>query len=76
MNASRGGSANVLILRAWREAGHVNGLRVRIIEVSDRQDQSVAMAASTDEVCEVVRGWLDRLPPPDALFPQRPVTEQ
>ncbi len=50
----------VLVVRAWIE-GKPPSLRIRIVrtlDISGGQEESTA-AASIDEACAVVRGWLE-----------------
>ncbi len=49
-----------MILRAWVEPGHENGLRVRILQASHgiAAAPAVRAAASIDDVCAAVRAWL------------------
>ena len=53
----------LMILRAWVEAGTGPGLRVRITRVShNRPDQpEITAMASIDDVCTLVRRWLETL---------------
>jgi hypothetical protein len=53
----------LMILRAWLEAGAMQSLRVRITRVShDRPNQPEIIAmASIDDVCALVRRWLETL---------------
>lgn len=53
----------VMILRAWAEAGSHPRLRVRVTRVSqDRASQpAISAAATIDGVCGLVRAWLEGL---------------
>lgn len=55
--------AQVMILRAWVEAGSQPRLRVRITQVThDRRSEPATSAAVTiDYVCALVRAWLEGL---------------
>ena len=60
---TQGERHQVMILRAWVEPGTSQGLRVRITRVSeDQPDQpEVTAMAAIDDVCDLVRGWLETL---------------
>jgi hypothetical protein len=51
----------VLIVRLWIEANHERGLRARITQTLDTTatEQSVAVAASADDICVVVKRWVE-----------------
>lgn len=51
----------VLVVRLWIEANHERGLRARITQTLDAIDgeQSVGVAASADDICAVVKRWVD-----------------
>ena len=51
----------VLIVRMWIEASHQQGLRARITQSLDTTagEESVALAASTDDICAVVKQWVE-----------------
>jgi hypothetical protein len=53
----------VLVLRAWVEAGEEPNLRVRIIRLvqGDAAEPLSAAAATIDGVCVTVRSWLEDL---------------
>jgi hypothetical protein len=53
----------LMILRAWLEADAGRGLRVRITRVDhDRPNQpEITAMASIDDVCTLVRRWLETL---------------
>lgn len=50
-----------LIIRLWIEANHETGLRARITQTLDTTtaDQSVAVATSADDICTVVKQWVE-----------------
>lgn len=50
----------MLIVRLWIETDHENGLRARITQTLDTMEteRSVAVAASADDICAVVRKWV------------------
>jgi hypothetical protein len=57
--------AAALAIRAWLEPGRdaAEGLRARIrysTSLETREDETVAAAASSDEILAVVRAWLDQ----------------
>lgn len=58
--------SGVLILRLWTEANHSTGLRARITQMLDmsRTEESVAVAASVDDICRVVKQWVDEFAGP------------
>ena len=51
----------VLIVRLWLEVDHQQSLRARITQSLDSMvgERSVAVAASADDVCAVVRKWVE-----------------
>jgi hypothetical protein len=51
----------VLIVRAWIEAGHAGGLRVRVTQVDpDRRAELVTRVSTTvDGACDIVRTRLE-----------------
>lgn len=59
----------VLILRLWIEANHETGLRARITQTLDTMstEHSVAVASSTEDICSVVRSWVDEFVAPKPL---------
>jgi hypothetical protein len=67
----------VLLIRAWFEGDHENGLRARILTSLDitRPVAATALAATTEDVLAAVHSWLDALaaqstPPPSASVDQ------
>ncbi|MGZ4280550.1 MAG: hypothetical protein ACXVQ4_00510 [Gaiellaceae bacterium] len=56
------GRAGVMIVRIWVERGHEHSLRARLTESSDLDspDQTTTVAASVDEVVEIVRRWAEQ----------------
>jgi hypothetical protein len=48
----------VLILRVWIEDSDSDGLRVRIIQLTDDQSLVLRPAATIDDACAAVRAWL------------------
>ena len=52
-----------MVIRAWLEDGTAAELRARLISIDDvdRGEETVAWAASTEEVCRAVRDWLGSL---------------
>jgi hypothetical protein len=63
MGTSSQERTGVLILRAWAEGNEEDGLRVRIIRsIQGDTTEPVSKAAATvDDVCTVVRSWLEEL---------------
>jgi hypothetical protein len=62
----------VLVLRAWVEGGDA-GLRVRVIQSTEgaAAEPASSVSATVDDVCALVRAWLEDLvhgapPPPGA----------
>jgi hypothetical protein len=52
----------VLVLRAWIEGDHPDGLRVRILKLTDAGSggEPEQMAAATiEEACSIVSRWLE-----------------
>jgi hypothetical protein len=51
----------VLILRLWIEASHETGLRARITQTIGKSagEQSVAVVSTADDICAVVKRWVD-----------------
>lgn len=51
----------VLIVRLWMEANHQHGLRARITQTlnSTAGEESVALAATADDICAVVKRWVE-----------------
>lgn len=62
----------VLVLRAWIEGDPSTGLRARITQAVDNAapEYLVATAATVEDVCAGVRGWLEELIA--RQLPQRP----
>lgn len=58
--------SGVLILRLWVETNHSAGLRARITQMLDtsRTEQSVAVAASADDICAIVKDWVEAFAAP------------
>ena len=54
-------TVGVLTIRAWREGEH--GLRARLLLATDVTSEAMTteLAASADEVCSIVRTWLDEI---------------
>ncbi len=51
-----------LVLRAWLEPDFSPSLRVRVVEIAPGlNDRPVTVTASVDDVCRVVRLWLEAL---------------
>lgn len=61
MKRSSSDRTGVLIVRLWIEANHELGLRARITQTLDTTatEQSVAVAASADDICAVVKRWVE-----------------
>jgi hypothetical protein len=62
----------VLVVRAWRDAAD-SGVRCRILlsdDVLSGAERSIA-ASGADEVCDVVRAWLDGVASGDAPVTSR-----
>jgi hypothetical protein len=55
--------AQIMILRAWVEAGSQHRLRIRMTRVTQdcRSEPATSTAATIDHVCAVVRSWLEDL---------------
>ena len=51
-----------MIVRVWVEPAHEQGLRARLTESSDLDspEQATHVAASVDEVVEIVRRWAEQ----------------
>jgi hypothetical protein len=51
----------VLVVRLWIEASHQQGLRARITQTLDTMagEESVALAASANDICAVVKRWVE-----------------
>lgn len=60
--------SGVLIVRLWIEANHPQGLRARITQTLDSMagEESVALAASADDICTIVKRWVEDFARPDA----------
>jgi len=52
----------VLTIRAWRE-GDEHRLKARVLLATDvtSEGRSTELASSVDEVCSIVRSWLDEI---------------
>ena len=64
MSGAYSGSGDVrsLVLRAWLEPGVPPHLRVRVVEItSGLGERPVVVTTSVDEVCRIVRNWLETL---------------
>lgn len=61
MTRSSSDRSGVLILRLWVETSHPHGLRARITQSLDSMagEESVAVASSADDICVVVKRWVD-----------------
>lgn len=56
------GDMRSLVLRAWLEPGITSQLRARIVEIAPgRSERPMLVTTSVDEVCRVVRNWLETL---------------
>lgn len=57
-----------LVVRLWIEADHETGLRARITQTLDTMatEQSVATATSADEICTVVKEWVEHFASPNS----------
>jgi hypothetical protein len=53
--------SGILILRAWVEGRTGDRLRVRVTQVLDSRELPVTAAATIDDVCDLVRTWLEAL---------------
>jgi len=51
----------MLIVRLWIEPNHERGLRARITQTLDATaiEHSIAVAASVDDICAVVKLWVE-----------------
>ena len=61
VSESVGAGVNVLILRAWVEPGRPDGLRIRIVQITERGESAVATASNIDDACTAIREWLEQL---------------
>lgn len=61
MKRSSPDRSGVLIVRLWIEANHQQGLRARITQTLDTMtgEESVAVGASADDICAVVKQWVE-----------------
>lgn len=61
MHGSSSDRTGVLIVRLWIEANHTKGLRARITQTLDTMagEEAVAVAASADDICAVVKRWVE-----------------
>ena len=57
-----------LVVRLWIEANHETGMRARITQTLDTMatEQSVATASSADEICTVVKEWVEDFASPNS----------
>jgi hypothetical protein len=53
--------AGVLVLRAWVEDGWPRRVRVRVTRVVGGRQPSASAASNADDVCAIVRAWLEEL---------------
>jgi hypothetical protein len=53
--------SGMLIVRLWIESSALEGLRARITQTLDSAgpEQAVATVATAEEICEVVKAWVD-----------------
>jgi hypothetical protein len=51
----------MLIVRVWIEASHEKGLRARITSAlgESTAEQSVSVASSAEDICAIVKQWVD-----------------
>jgi len=51
----------MLIVRLWSEPGHESGLRARLTQSSPSEpaEQAVAVATSAEQICAIVRVWVE-----------------
>jgi hypothetical protein len=58
----------VLILRLWIETNHEIGLRARITQTLDSTatEQPLAVAATADDICSIVKKWVQAFEGGDA----------
>lgn len=68
MKRSSSDRSGVLIVRLWIEVNHPQGLRARITQTLDAMagEESVAVAASADDICVVVKRWVEDFADPDS----------
>ena len=61
--------SGVLVLHLWIEANHPARLRARITQRLDttRNEESVAVAASADDICAIVRDWVEAFAAPSPV---------
>lgn len=66
----------VLIVRLWMEPHHKTGLRARITKTHDTSsaDLSVAAGASAEDICTVVKEWVDGFADPTSSISNSYVT--
>lgn len=67
MNDRSSHRTGVLIVRVWMEPDHPTVLRARITQVGDntRDERSVAVSSSSEEICAIVRRWIATFTNPD-----------
>ena len=63
MKKTMSDSSGVLIVHLWVEESHPEGLRARITQMlsSSNAEQSIPVAASADDICAVVKRWVEDL---------------
>jgi hypothetical protein len=63
--------ASMLVLRVWREEDHE--LRARITQTPDvlAHSQTTLAASGVEQICAVVRSWLEQLQRGDASVTER-----
>jgi hypothetical protein len=66
MSAPADARTGILLVRVWLEGDRTSGLRARIVRMLDveRGETLESVAGSVDEVCDVVRTWLESFSAP------------
>jgi hypothetical protein len=62
----------MLIVRLWTEGDLETGLRARITKTvgTSGNEEAVAVAATADDICTVIKAWID-----DFAAPPKPPTD-
>lgn len=71
VNRSSSDRTGVLIVRLWIEANHERGMRARITQTLDTMlaEQAVAVVASSEDICAVVKRWVEEFADRSILDP-------
>lgn len=75
VNTKSADRTGVLILRLWVEGNPSDGFRARITQSLDASEteRAVAMAGSSDDVCNVVREWINAFVTRTDALPSEPL---